>query len=232
MLKIALLYPELLGTYGDGGNALVLAARARRRGIAVEVVSVSIDEDIPAADVFLLGGGEDGPQRQATFALAKSRALATRIDDGATLLAVCAGFQIIGTSYEVDGGLLVDGLGLIDATTTRGEKRHVGNLLTGVGESFLVGFENHGGETALGEHEEGLGNVLDGVGNAKTDWRGEAVDGVRRGGIFATYAHGPVLALNPWFADALLESALGYELEPLSTIADELHRARVQACGF
>ena len=63
MLKIALVYPELLGTYGDGGNALVLAERARRRGIDVEVVSVGIGEDIPEATIYLLGGGEDGPQR-------------------------------------------------------------------------------------------------------------------------------------------------------------------------
>ncbi|MEI8148750.1 MAG: glutamine amidotransferase, partial [Actinomycetes bacterium] len=96
MLKIAVLYPELLGTYGDGGNALVLAARARRRGFEAEIVEVSLDDDIPDAQILLLGGGEDGPQRQATYGLAKNNALAKRVDNGAVLLAVCAGFQLIG----------------------------------------------------------------------------------------------------------------------------------------
>ena len=78
VLTIAHLYPELLGTYGDGGNALVLSSRARRRGVSVEVQEVSLDDPLPDADIYLLGGGEDGPQRQATYALAKDRALARR----------------------------------------------------------------------------------------------------------------------------------------------------------
>jgi CobQ-like glutamine amidotransferase family enzyme len=56
MLRIALVYPELLGTYGDGGNALVLGERARRRGIEVEVLSVAIGDDVPDASLYLLGG--------------------------------------------------------------------------------------------------------------------------------------------------------------------------------
>ena len=231
VLKIAVLYPELLGTYGDGGNALVISSRARQRGIEAQVTAVSLDDEIPSADILLLGGGEDGPQRQATFALAKNGALAQRVNNGAILLAVCAGFQIIGTSYEVEGGLHVDGLGLIEAVTTRGEKRRVGNLLTRVGERWLVGFENHGGETLLGDDEVGLGVVSVGAGNAKRAASGDVVDGVRRGRIYGTYAHGPVLAQNPWFADELLSAALGYQLEPLASVADELHRERVSAVG-
>ena len=34
-VSIALLYPELLGTYGDGGNATVLSQWLRWRGIPV-----------------------------------------------------------------------------------------------------------------------------------------------------------------------------------------------------
>ncbi len=231
MLKIAVLYPELLGTYGDGGNALVLAARARRRGIDVEVVQVTLDDDLPNAQILLVGGGEDGPQRQATYGLAKNNALAKRVNDGAVLLAVCAGFQLIGTSYEVEGGAHVEGLGLIDAETTRGAKRRVGNLLTRVGSRWMVGFENHGGETALGEGEIPFGVVESGAGNGRIAGDSQPVDGVRRGSIFGTYAHGPVLAQNPWLADELLSLAVGRELEPLSTVADELHRRRVREVG-
>lgn len=231
MLKIAVLYPELLGTYGDGGNALVLSSRARLRGIANEVVQVSLDDDMPHADIFLLGGGEDGPQRQATYALAKNRAFEECINDGAVLLAVCAGFQIIGSSYEVEGGHHVEGLGLVEAVTTRGAKRRVGDLLTRVGDRWLVGFENHGGETAIGEGEVALGTVEEGWGNGDMSATGRTEDGVRHGRIFGTYAHGPVLAQNPWFADELLGLAVGRDLEPLATVADELHRSRVQAVG-
>lgn len=232
MLKIAHLYPELLGTYGDGGNALVLASRARRRGVTVDVVEVTLEDQIPDADIYLLGGGEDGPQRQATYALAKDRALARRVDDGAVVLGVCAGFQILGTSYDVEGDITVEGLGLLDAVTTRGPKRRVGDLLTRVGSRWIVGFENHGGQTELGAGVSPLGVVEEGFGNGVlTGDAGRHVDGARVGRLYATYAHGPVLAQNPWLADELLGLALGRDLEPLVSVADQLHRERVEAVG-
>lgn len=232
MLRIAHLYPELLGTYGDGGNALVLSSRARRRGFAVDVIEVTLDDAIPEAEIYLLGGGEDGPQRQATYALAKDRALARRVDDGAVVLGVCAGFQILGNSYDVEGDITVDGLGLLDAVTTRGPKRRVGDLLTRVGSKWVVGFENHGGQTELGAGVSPLGVVTKGYGNGSVGADGgQAVDGARLGRLYATYAHGPVLAQNPWLADELLSVALGRELEPLETVADELHRTRVALVG-
>ena len=232
VLTIAHLYPELLGTYGDGGNALVLSSRARRRGVSVEVQEVSLDDPLPDADIYLLGGGEDGPQRQATYALAKDRVLARRVDDGAVVLGVCAGFQILGTSYDVEGDITVEGLGLLDVVTTRGPKRRVGNLLTRVGSKWIVGFENHGGQSALGDGVAPLGIVEEGFGNGVlTSDSGRSVDGARVGRLFATYAHGPVLALNPWLADEILGLALGRELEPLATIADRLHRERVAFVG-
>ena len=232
VLRVAHLYPELLGTYGDGGNALVLATRARRRGVAVDVIEVTLDDPIPDAEIYLLGGGEDGPQRQATYALAKDRALARRVDDGAVVLGVCAGFQILGNSYDVEGDISVDGLGLIDAVTTRGPKRRVGDLLTRVGSKWIVGFENHGGQTALGDGVAPLGIVEEGFGNGVLMGdNGRHVDGARQGRLYATYAHGPVLAQNPWLADELLSVALSRDLEPLETIADQLHRARVESVG-
>ena len=232
MLRIAHLYPELLGTYGDGGNALVLASRARRRGVAVDVIEVTLDDAIPHAEIYLLGGGEDGPQRQATYALARNRALARRVDDGAVVLGVCAGFQILGTSYDVEGDISVEGLGLIDAVTTRGPTRRVGDLLTRVGSRWIVGFENHGGQTELGHGVSPLGVVEEGFGNGVLgSTTSRYVDGARVGRLYATYAHGPVLAQNPWFADELLSVALGRDLEPLATVADQLHRTRVESVG-
>ena len=37
---IALVYPDLLGTYGDSGNAAILAQRLRWRGHEIELVTV------------------------------------------------------------------------------------------------------------------------------------------------------------------------------------------------
>ena len=63
-VTIGLVYPELLGTYGDRGNAVVLVERCRRRGIAPALVEIPAGDPIPAGiDVYLFGGGEDDAGR-------------------------------------------------------------------------------------------------------------------------------------------------------------------------
>ena len=120
VVDIALIYPELLGTYGDGGNALVLARRLERRGIANRVLEIGIDDPVPrSAAIYLLGGGEDAPQFTALDALRTSGALTAGVDAGAVLLAVCAGYQLVGATLTGPEGTSIDGLGLLDAATTR-----------------------------------------------------------------------------------------------------------------
>ena len=70
MLIIATLFPDLLGTYGDSGNGLVLAQRAKARGINALLTPIELDDEVPEASIYLLGGGEDGPQRLACDLLA------------------------------------------------------------------------------------------------------------------------------------------------------------------
>ncbi len=219
MLTIALVFPELLGTYGDGGNALVLEERARRRGIDVEVVRVGIGADVPDASIYLLGGGEDGPQRLGAELLRES-SFASRVRDGRFVFAVCAGLQLLGTTFAVEGDDEFEGLGLVDAVTQRGLTRSVGDLVVTSGDAVLVGFENHGGRTTLGAGVTPFGAVEIGRGNDGV------VDGFRTENLWATYAHGPVLAINPWLADAILGRVLGRELEPLASVADELYAER------
>ena len=221
MLRIAVLYPELLGTYGDGGNGLVLAERARRRGVEVSLELVAMADELPSADVYLMGGGEDGPQRLASDLLAK-KGFVGRVNDGSYVVAVCAGLQILGRTFCVEGNDEYQGLGLVDVVTRRGAVRSVGELCVRVGDDVLVGFENHGGRTSLGEGVMPLGRVVKGRAND-----GE-VDGYRTERIWASYAHGPVLAMNPWFADDILATVLGRELEPLVTAADLLYARRRQ----
>jgi hypothetical protein len=223
VVDIALLYPELLGTYGDRGNALVLARRLTRRGIAARVVEVGITDPVPAAaDLYLLGGGEDAPQFTALDALRTSGALNQAADAGAVVFAVCAGFQLIGTRLVDGDGRAVPGLDLVDAVTTRAPKRLVGEVAVrdeALGTGWIVGFENHRGVTEVAAGGVPLGPRRPG--------RGCATDGVVCGHVVGTYLHGPVLARNPRFADQLLEWAVG----PLAPFADpEADRLHAERC--
>jgi CobQ-like glutamine amidotransferase family enzyme len=216
---ICLVYPELLGTYGDGGNGLAVLERIRRRGVDAELVSVGLGDVVPNASLYLLGGGEDGPQRLAADLL-RASSFASRVRDGANVLAVCAGLQILGLTFCVEGDDEYAGLGLVDVVTSRGERRSVGELATRVDGQLLVGFENHGGRTTLHGGVDALGTVVKGRGNDAK------LDGYRTKNIWATYAHGPVLAMNPWFCDEIIASVTGGELEPLSSAADLLYQER------
>lgn len=224
VLTIGLLYPDLLGTYGDGGNALVLAERARRRGIDATIVNIGITDEVPDASIYLLGGGEDGPQRLGADLLRRT-SFAARVRDGSFVLAVCAGLQILGTSFAVEGDDEHEGLGVIDAVTHRGDTRSVGELVVRVKGRALVGFENHGGRTTLGSGVEALGTVERGRGNDGV------VDGFTTPTIWASYAHGPVLAMNPWFVDEILERVLDQRLDTIPSVADQLYEERLRTLG-
>ena len=210
-LDVVLIYPDLLGTYGDSGNALILKKRAEFQGMKSTIISVDSDEKIPTGgDIYLLGGGEDGPQNYARDLLARDGGLMSAVDQGAVVFAVCAGFQIIGESYVDSKGDIQPGLGLLDAKTSRmPKKRAVGELVSkplfDMGQQYLSGFENHGSGTELYGDTRPLGRVVAGVGNLDS---GE-YEGAVRGKIVCTYMHGPALARNPSLADFLLYSATG-----------------------
>lgn len=228
-VTVALLYPELLGTYGDGGNATVLAQRLQWRGIPAQVVSVTAGEAVPSScDLYVIGGGEDGPQALAVRELAASGALSRAVDGGAAVLAVCAGFQILGRQFVGPDGSAHDGLGLVDCVTTRGAgPRRVGEVVAkadpALGLPTLTGYENHAGVTALGGDERPLGRVVVGHGNDS----GDHSEGAIKGTVVGTYLHGPVLARNPALADLLLSWVVG-PLEPLDdSEVDQLRDERI-----
>jgi CobQ-like glutamine amidotransferase family enzyme len=229
-LRVAVVYPDLLGTYGDGGNGVVLWRRARWRGIACDLVQVPSDEDLPAADLYCLGGGEDAPQVQAARRLAADGTLARAVADGAVVLAVCAGFQVVGRSFPGAEGSTAEGLGLLPVETVRGAgPRAVGEVTARpravagdpVALPLLTGFENHAGATRLDPRAVPLADVVAGTGNGD----GAGTEGARSGRVLATYLHGPVLARNPALADLLLSWALDRPLDPL----DDVEVARLRA---
>jgi lipid II isoglutaminyl synthase (glutamine-hydrolysing) len=226
-VRIGLVYPELLGTYGDRGNAVVLAQRLRWRGQDAELVEVAAGEPIPdSLDVYLFGGGEDDPQVMASAGMRASRAAIERARaGGAAILAVCAGFQLIGHSYEAADGTMIDGLGLVDAVTRAGPNRLIGELVVEPDPPLpvLTGFENHGGRTTLGPAERPLGRVL-----ARTGICGNT-EGLLGERLIGTYMHGPVLPRNPALADHILSWVVG-DLVPLdSTREEQLRAARIHA---
>ncbi len=219
---VAVLFPELLGTYGDGGNVTVLRQRLLWRGIAPEFVTVSLADAIPSGcDLYVLGGGEDDAQAHALSALHRSPGLTDAVGGGATVLAVCAGLQMLGNTITGRDGTVQDGLGLLDADTSHRATRAVGDVVATaspeLGLGRLVGFENHAGGTRLGPGARPLATVRTGVGNGGPDaGRGTPQDeGAVQGRIVATYLHGPVLARNPAFADLVLSWVLGRPLESL-----------------
>lgn len=232
-LRIGVLFPEVLGTYGDTGNALILAERARRRGIDAELVTVSLNEDIPAElDLYTLGGGEDTAQSLAAQKFRDDSGLLHALDAGKPLLAICASLQVLGHWYRDARGERVEGLGVLDVTTDPQGHRAIGELvceplLEGLTQP-MTGFENHGGGTILGPNARPLGRVIAGVGNGTPEGMTPepiAYDGVVQGSVIATYMHGPVLARNPELADLLLTRATGLELTPLDVPGVEALRA-------
>jgi lipid II isoglutaminyl synthase (glutamine-hydrolysing) len=219
-LRLVWVYPDLLSTYGDRGNVLVLERRARLRGLPVEIVEVNSDQPVPRdGDIYLTGGGEDLPQTLATSRLLADGGLHDAVGRGAVLFAVCAGYQMLGAEFGGADDAPVQGLGLLDIRSGRGETRAVGEVVADVDPRLnvgqLTGFENHQGVTWVGPNARPLARTTLGTGN------GDGTEGAYQGRVLGTYLHGPALVRNPGLADLLLYWATG-PLPPLPPQAEEL----------
>ena len=238
-LTIGLILPDVLGTYGDDGNALVLRGRARMRGIDAEILPIKLGEAVPEdLAAYTLGGGEDSAQVLAAEHLIADKGLARAAANGRPVFAVCAGLQVLGESFRAHGKQ-VAGLGLIDATTAPLPSRAIGEVAStptkaGVTKELtqpLTGFENHLGGTVLGTDASPLGSVTNGQGNGGAEGA-KSYEGAVQGSVIATYMHGPALARNPELADLVLARAMGItlaELEPLEL--PEVDRLRLERMG-
>ncbi|GAA3728176.1 hypothetical protein HDA32_000228 [Spinactinospora alkalitolerans] len=227
-LRIVWIYPDLLSTYGDQGNVLILRRRAELRGIPTETVHVHSSDAIPAdGDIYLLGGGEDRPQILAAERLRADGGLKRAAERGAAVFAVCAGYQIVGETYGDDDDNPLPGVGIIDIRSGRGETRAVGEIVADVDPSLgvgrITGFENHQGRTAIGPAATPLSRVVKGIGND------DATEGAYQGQVLGTYLHGPALPRNPELADLLLRWRVG-QLPPLPpSWGERLHEERLAA---
>ncbi|MEO5576458.1 MAG: glutamine amidotransferase [Gaiellaceae bacterium] len=236
-VRVGHLYPEYLNIYADRGNIAVLARRAVLRGHELNVTGISVGDDVRPGehDLLYIGGGQD--REQALIApdlVAKGPAIATALDGGAALLAVCGGYQLLGRGYLGRHGDSIPGIGIFPHETVAGKRRMIGDVLLDCAWAgrTLAGFENHAGRTHLDPGAHPLGRVIAGFGND-----GESgYEGVRVGRAIGTYLHGPLLPRNPWLADWLLAQALAHatggeppELEPLpGPLETEAHAVSAQ----
>ncbi|MDX6474959.1 MAG: hypothetical protein QOH95_470 [Gaiellaceae bacterium] len=226
-IRVGHLYPDYLNIYADRGNIAVLKERARVRGHHLDVSAIGMEDPVPegAIDLFYVGGGQDREQALVAHDLAgKAPALRKAVEEGAAFLAVCGGYQLLGSYYRDVAGEEQPGIGLLPLHTIADKRRMIGDVLLECewAGHTLAGFENHAGRTILDQGAEPLGRVVSGFGND-----GESgYEGCRYKRAYGTYLHGPLLPRNPWFADLLLSEALAHAGGPteLAPLPDELER--------
>lgn len=224
-LTICWLYGSSMNIYGDRGNVLALAQRCRWRGIDTEIVHSDIGDPIEPGrfDIFFWGGGQDREQINVSADIQgqKGDVLKAEIEDGAPLLSVCGGYQLLGTHYQPIDGENLPGIHLFDAWTVAGSERFIGNVVVDSDEfGELVGFENHSGLTYLGPAGRPLGRVRIGRGNNGED----GFEGCQYKNALGCYMHGALLPKNPVVSDYLIRAAMHrrFGLDNLATLDDTL----------
>lgn len=240
-LRIAYLYPQELNLYGDTGNIEILYQRARQRGIDAEVTMIDsgdkvTEETFKQVEIVFMGGGPDAGQKQMYQDLLENKGpyLKDYLTGGGIGLFVCGSYQLLGRYYKAYDGSVLEGLGIFDMYTQHFghlKSRCVGNIVCRLeqeitGDNYfkmchpfsdkLVGFENHGGQTFLGENVLPMATVLNGNGNNTSD----KTEGLHFNNAFGTYLHGPILSKNPFFADYLIAKSL--KLEKISNLDNNI----------
>jgi CobQ-like glutamine amidotransferase family enzyme len=213
---IGWLYPQLMSTYGDRGNILVLQKRAAWRGIETEIANIDQNtsaKEITQIDLLFGGGAQDREQEIVMRNLYKQKnSIKDLIEKEKPALFVCGAPQLMGNYYEPAEGKRIEGLGIFDMYSKHpgpNQDRLIGNVVAEIiNENLettkLVGFENHGGRTYLGEHTKPFAKVLKGFGNNGED----GTEGVVYKSAIGSYLHGPLLPKNPEIADWLIAKAL------------------------
>lgn len=225
-LTVAWLYGARMNIYGDRGNVLALANRAKWRGIEARVIEIDLGEPIPAdVDIFFFGGGQDQSQQAVAHDLqgAKGESIRSAVEDGAALLSICGGYQLLGHEYRPHGADPLPGIGLFDVTSKASRERFIGNVVVDSKWGPLVGFENHSGLTFLGDGVVPLGTVRVGRGNNGQD----GTEGAVYRNAIGCYLHGSLLPRNPVLADWLIEAGLvhRYGEAELTPLDDRIERS-------
>src|SRR5215469_13316350 len=191
-LAICYLYASGMNVYGDRGNVTTLAQRCRWRGIEVEVAERGVGENgrLDQFDLIFAGGGQDRDQVAVSQDLQgdAGRALRDAVEVDSVVLTVCGTYQLLGHYFKTGAGDTLPGIGVFDAWTVAGTKRHIGDAVVRCelddGETIeLVGFENHSGRTFLGPNGRPMGRAVVGAGNNGED----GTEGAAYRNAFGTY---------------------------------------------
>lgn len=231
-IRIAWLYPDLMSTYGDRGNVIVLKQRCLWRGIDAEIVPVTLETNVSALEscnIIFMGGAQDRQQKLAgeDFLKRKGPVVKKMVERGVPALFVCAAYQFVGRYYKPYQGESIPGAGIWDLVTEHpGDqaKRLIGNTVAEIINppelkgTVIVGFENHGGYTTLGPSMQPLARVIRGGGNNGRD----GYEGATYKNTIGSYFHGPLLPKNPAIADWLISKVVG-SIKPLDDTLE--HRA-------
>lgn len=205
-ITILQLYPNDMNIYGDNGNLQVLVRRLEWYGYKPVVIAHNVGDSLPdSIDLVVGGGGQDSGQEKVHADLMGIKAqLTTWAESGIPMLMVCGLYQLFGHSFKTLDNALLEGIGIFDAKTYGTSERLIGNIVIQHPDfGDIVGYENHSGQTYLGEDTKPLGTVLKGAGNNMKDRQ----EGARFKNVIGTYLHGPVLAKNPLFADFFIKTA-------------------------
>jgi len=230
-LTLAHLYPRQMNIYGDQGNIIALKYRCEKRQIKLIVKPIDLKTPLPngSFDILFGGGGQD--QQQALISqdlLSRKKILTQAFNHQIPMLTICGSYQLFGAYFQPTNGPKIPGLNLLDAYTIASTKRKIGNIIIKSKFSYLVGFENHSGNTFLSGSTKPLGKVIKGFGNNGQD----KTEGAVKNNLFGCYLHGSLLPKNPVFCDHLIQTALEnkYSSVKLKPLSDQFeNQARQQA---
>jgi len=218
-IVIEVLYPEFNNLYGDRGNLLYLKRKLSASPCEVEVVETHYGE-VPAfesknVDFLYIGPCTEQQQELELQGLMEYKeAFRERILSGKITLATGNAMELFGQYIERENGETFPALGLFQFKAKRFERLRYNDLC--LGEIILedevyqiTGFKNQLSH-AYGIIETPFLSVVKGCG-LHPDSKQE---GIRVGNFFATYLIGPILPLNPDFAEYLAKKLVGKEYQP------------------
>lgn len=206
-ITIVQLYPDDMNIYGDHGNVLVLQRRLEWYGYSPSVIAYNPGDTFPKdVDIIIGGGGQDSGQEKIHADLMRLGPTLQALADADTpMLLVCGLYQLFGKFFQTSKHKKIEGIGILDVETFGTHERLIGNIVTH-NDSFgtIVGYENHSGQTFLGDGVQPFAKVIKGAGNNSQ----EAHEGARYKNVIGTYLHGSLLPKNPRIADFMIEVAV------------------------
>ena len=167
-LTIGHLYPGLLNLYGELGNIQCMMKRLQWRGIEAETIEFEIQDEIDFSELISYCSAEVLTATDACLRTSERdpRRFQAYVEDGGVVIAVCGGYQLLGTHYATEQGV-IEGLSIVDIYTEQGKDyRLIDNIVleSELSDMPVVGFENHGGRTYIKDHKP-FGKVIYGSGN-------------------------------------------------------------------